>query len=385
MQVEHRQWTSSTGWNKESALQGAQLVIYFAGREALAALDCYRTLSRDYRHAHIIGCSTGGEIFGSRVAENSIVAAAIQFEQTPLRTASTMVEDTAGSFTAGKYLAEQLIQTDLRYVLVLSDGTHVNGSELIRGLYSVLPASVTVTGGLAGDEADFKTTFVGLDATPISKKIAAIGLYGDALQVGAGSVGGWRPFGQTRTITRSAGNILYELDEKPALDLYKVYLGEDAAYLPGSALLYPFNIRPDANSEHDMVRTIVGIDEAKKAMIFAGDVPEGYMVRLMRGPADQLIAGAARAASMAHPHAAHANGLALLISCIGRKLLLDEATCGETKAIAELLHPMPTIGFYSYGEIGPQENTGACALHNQTMTITVLQEHMPATPSATPR
>ncbi len=375
MKVELLQWTAAAGWNTKPKLSTAALVIYFGERAALQSSQCYTTLRSFYPQAHIVGCSTGGEIYGADVLDNSISVSAIHFDQTPLRTAFTTVNTAADSFTAGTALAQQLNQPDLRYVLVLSDGTNVNGSDLIRGLYSVLDERVIVTGGLAGDGADFKHTTVGLDGEPAAKQIVAIGFYGEALQIGYGSVGGWRTFGPTWTITRSDSNILYELDGKPALDLYKIYLGDAALQLPKNALLFPFNMRSDANSEHDIVRTIVGVDEATKSLVFAGDVPEGSIVRLMRGEFNHLIEGAANAATLANQKVPASESLAILVSCIGRKLLLGMSIHHETHAIADIFkHAVPTIGFYSYGEICHQEFSGKCGLHNQTMTVTTLYE-----------
>lgn len=357
-------------------MKDAQLVIYFGGQGILNSGERYRELKGFYPNAHVLGCSTGGEIYGADAQDGSISIAAMRFDKTKLLATQTKVNSAGESFAAGKRLAESLNKPGLRNIFLLSDGTNVNGSDLVKGIYSVVDESVIVTGGLAGDAADFKQTFVGLDAAPDSKVIGAIGFYGNALKIGYGSVGGWDPFGPERKITKSKGNVLYELDGKPALDLYKQYLGEDANKLPGSALLFPLSIRPDQHSEHHMVRTIVGVDEKEKTMIFAGDMPEGYVAQLMRGNFDNLVEGAAKAAGLAHlKEPSNDNSLAILVSCIGRKLLLGQSISDETEAVAEVFnHTIPTIGFYSYGEICHQQFTGKCGLHNQTMTVTLLHE-----------
>jgi hypothetical protein len=381
MKVELLQWIAPAGWSAAGILNQAQLVIYFGEREALHASACYASLRSLYPNAHIVGCSTGGEIFGAEVFDKSISVSAIYFEHTHLKPASSAIESAADSLAAGRSLAQQLNQPDLSYVMVLSDGTNVNGSDLIRGLYEILDDTVIITGGLAGDGANFQHTTVGLNAEPVAKQIVAIGFYGDSLQVGYGSVGGWRTFGPTWKITRSDSNVLYELDGKPALELYKIYLGDAAQQLPKNALLYPFNMRAEVDSEHDIVRTIVGVDEDAKSLIFAGDVPEGSFMRLMRGEFGQLIEGAADAATLAKQHVPANDSLALLVSCIGRKLLLNTSIHHETRAIADIFnHAVPTIGFYSYGEICHQEFSGKCGLHNQTMTVTTLFESPPLAP-----
>ena len=262
-------------------------------------------------------------------------------------------------------------RNDLRGLFVLSDGTGINGSDLIRGLQDVLGTGVTITGGLAGDGADFRITFVGAGDPPQPGRVAAIGFYGDAVVIGHGSYGGWQPFGPERRITRAADNVLHQLDNEPALDLYKRYLGEQAEGLPGTALLFPLRLtRPDGG---EVVRTIVGTDDATSTMVFAGDVPEGSTAQLMRATFDKLIDGAGEAASQAA--VMEGTHLAILVSCIGRKLVLGQRVAEEIESAQEVLGAdARTIGFYSYGEISPQARTGACELHNQTMTITTIGE-----------
>jgi hypothetical protein len=210
--------------------------------------------------------------------------------------------------------------------------------------------------------------------------VAAIGFYGDSINVSYGSVGGWDAFGPERVISKSENNILYELDGKPALKLYKDYLGDEAKDLPRSALYFPLNIRPDKNSDHDIVRTIIGMNEEDQSLIFAGDVPQGYVARLMKGDFNHLIDGAEQAASLAMKHSSIAvnqdqKGFALLVSCIGRKVLMGQSVADEVEIVEELFKSeIPTIGYYSYGEIGHHRSTGQCGFHNQTMTITLLSE-----------
>ncbi len=374
MQVEQILWTKNNGWDKAPALAEAGLVIYFGGKDVLNEGTHYQELKKFYPKAQILGGSTGGEISGAEVLDDSITVAAITFSKTTLQVASTQVKNAEDSFKAGQTLANELNKSDLKNIFILSDGTNVNGSDLVRGLYDVLDEKIIVTGGLAGDGANFKHTLVGLNAPPADKVIAAIGFYGNALQVQYGSVGGWSKFGPERKITKSKDNILYELDGKPALDLYKQYLGDDANKLPGSALLFPLSIRPMQESEHDIVRTIVGVDEKEKTMIYAGDIPTGHIAQLMRGDFDLLIDGATEAAKLAQGEQT-GQSLAILVSCIGRKLLLGQSISDETEAVADVFnHKIPMIGFYSYGEICHQQFTGKCSLHNQTMTVTVFHE-----------
>jgi len=263
-------------------------------------------------------------------------------------------------------------------VLVLSDGLNVNGSELVKGLNDTLGGDVVVTGGLAGDGTDFKRTWVIKDRTPIGGYVTAIGFYGDHVKLGHGSKGGWDKFGPERLVTQSKGNVLYELDGRPALQLYKEYLGNRAAGLPATGLLFPLAIRTSTSDSKVLVRTILAVDEAAQSMTFAGDIPEGVLAQLMRANFDRLVQGASEAATLAvnkqDDAATPSPTLSIAISCVGRRLVLGERTEEEIEATLDILPKGSSqVGFYSYGEISPYAS-GACDLHNQTMTLTTISE-----------
>jgi hypothetical protein len=245
----------------------------------------------------------------------------------------------------------------------------------VKGIASVLPNHCQITGGLAGDGELFEKTVVGLDTAPASGKIAAIGFYGKDLEVGYGSVGGWDPFGPLRKVTRSKGNILYELDGQPALELYKKYLGEKSAELPSSALLFPLSIRL-SNTQEPLVRTVLNVNEKDGSMIFAGSIPEGCTAQLMKANFERLIDGAGKAASFSYGALGNGNcDLAILISCVGRRMLLGQRSVEELENVRRILgNDTVMAGFYSYGEIAPSAPNANCELHNQTMTITTLRE-----------
>jgi len=327
-----------------------------------------------YPNAHRIGCSTAGEIYGTEVTDETLVSTAIAFEHTRLHGVSLNLDDVSDSYQAGERLANSLPHESLVHVLVFSDGQNVNGSELVSGLTQNLPAGVTLTGGLAGDGDRFQETLVLWDGPPEPNIIAVIGLYGERIKIGFGSLGGWDAFGPERLVTRSAANILYELDNQPALALYKKYLGEYAKDLPASGLLFPLSLR---NTEGEsIVRTILGVNEAEQSLTFAGDMPQGGHARLMKANFDRLIDGAVGAAQTSYKAIGNISPeLALLISCVGRKLVLKQRIEEEVEGVQDVLGQETVLaGFYSYGEISPFTPSAKCELHNQTMTITTLSE-----------
>jgi hypothetical protein len=379
MRTQQLSWNAAGGWRATgSDFAKADLVLYFGLRSALADGARYRELRDMFAKAHVVGCSTGGQIRNDDVNDD-IAAVALRFDHTGLRLAFEAVPEPGHSRHCGEAIGRALAGDDLAGIFALSDGLNVNGSELVAGIASVVGQKIPLTGGLAGDSALFEETLVGADCEPRRGQVAAIGFYGSAIRIGHGSAGGWDEFGPRRRITRSAGNVLYELDGEPALDLYERYLREeDARGLPGTALLFPLLIRDSAHPDQDVVRTILAIDRDARSMTFAGDVPEGWVAQLMRGNFDRLAAGAAEAARQARTGLGEArdhDGLAVLVSCIGRRLLMDQRIMDEVEAAgAELGSRIPRVGFYSYGEISPHGAAGVCQLHNQTMTVTAFTE-----------
>ncbi len=378
MKIQQKKYSAKNGWeiirNSDLNTAACNLVIVFGSTELLADQFIYNSIKKDYPNAVILLNSTAGEIIDIQVNDETISLTAIQLERTTIKTATVQVHDVKCSYKAGKMLSEQLPHNDLRNILLIADGQKVNGSDLVLGLQEELPESVIITGGLAGDGARFAKTLIGLDETPLEGRIAAIGFYGNDISISYGSVGGWDSFGHERLITKSKNNILYELDGKPALEIYKKYLGDYAKDLPLSGLLFPLSIRTN-NQNSSLVRTILSVDEKENSLTFAGNMPEGSYARLMTANFDRLIEGAGVAAQHTIDDKIKQPDLALLISCVGRKIVLDQRVEEEVEVVRNMYGNKTAIaGFYSYGEIAPSVNYDRAELHNQTMTITTLTE-----------
>lgn len=356
----------------------SQLVLVFSGQKPDQFSTSYKRVRAAFPHAAIVGCSTAGEIEGTRVSDCDCVITAITFNATSVYCISADINNIEDSKHVGEQLSQKLLahrDTPLKHIFVLSDGLGVNGSELVAGLVESVPGYIPVTGGLAGDNGQFSATYTLGNNPPKNNQVVALGFYGNALHTGHGCIGGWDPFGTERLITKSKDNILYELDGKPALELYKQYLGVHAQDLPASGLLFPLTVRA-ANSKGPLVRTILSTNEADQSVTFAGNVPVGQYARFMKANFSRLVAGAQNAANESikgfNPEKTE---LAILVSCVGRKMILKQRTEEEVEAVQTVLGKgTPLTGFYSYGEISPHTPTARCELHNQTMTITTLWE-----------
>lgn len=354
-------------------MDNAQLILLFGNRDYVKDSNIMSEIKANFPVAEIVGCTTAGEVGGTKIYDDSLCLTAINLEQSSLAVVSSNITNSSAQEVA-KNLAEQLDHQGLRYAIVLSDGHQINGTELVNGLQEQLPDNVLISGGLAGDGTNFLETVVWHNDNLDTGNVLAIGFYGEKLHCGHGCIGGWNAFGPDRTITKARGNTLYELDGKPALELYKKYLGPHAEQLPSSALLFPLVMKVGGDL---VIRTILNINEANGSMVFASDVPEGASVQLMRANAGNLIDGAELAAvnALGNLNSASKTGLALIISCVGRRLVLEKYTEAELDVVKDTIGDGWTYaGFYSYGELSPSVKSNVCSLHNQTMTITALCE-----------
>lgn len=365
--------TEQMRWSRDappSRLRDASLVLAFGQRAELERSRWFEDLRSRYPAAHIFACSTAGEIAGAEVGDLGIVVTAIRFERTRLKVARVNVREFMDAYTAGVYLARAIDPAGLAHVMVLCDGQLVNGSELVRGMSRHLPKRVAITGGLAGDGVRFERTYVCADGPPIQGLVAALAFYGDSIRIGYGSLGGWDAVGPQMVVTRSRGNVVEQIDGRPALAVYRGLIGADADGLPASGLLHPLLTK---SGDHSVVRTLLNVNAATQALVFAGDVPVGSRVQTMQANFERLIDGASGAANAASLE--KGAQLALLISCVGRRLVLGERTVEEVAAVQKALGAQTVLtGFYSYGEICPAAPEAGCDLQNQTMTITTLSE-----------
>lgn len=351
------------------------LVLVFGNRYLLEKSEVIENIRAEFPYENIVFGSTAGEILCCHVNDNSISVTVIEFENATYKVERENILDfNKNAVELGKSLYGKMPKDNLKHLFVLSEGSFVNGSSLINGLETNLNSSLSITGGMCGDDARFEKTVASFKENPKEGEVILIGFYGESLEISFASFGGWIPFGPERIITRSEGNILYEIDGQPALDLYKKYLGEKSNELPQASLLYPLNVTPDGKKD-PVVRTILNINDEDQSMILAGDVPVNSRVQLMMASVDGIAQGAQTAANLAMTKRKNKPELALLVSCIGRKLVMNQRVEEEVEQVREVVgDKVPLAGFYSYGEMAPFNGSTSCELHNQTMTLTLISE-----------
>ena len=375
MQIETLQYLDKH-WegNDTNSPNKANIIIAFGERDTFKSHDAYNQLKILYPNTDIIGCSSSGNIQGNSLSTAPMVATAVSFDTSFIEVKVKDFSQEKNQVLASKELIASLPAEGLKHVFILSDGLNVNGSSLAKGANETLGYTVPITGGLAGDGIAFEETWIIANDVAKQNLVVAVGFYGESLQIKSGCFAGWEEFGVLRKITKSQDNILYEIDNQPALALYKKYLGEYAKDLPSSGLRFPISIKKN-EKDTAIIRTLLGVDEETQSLIFAGDIPEGSLARLMKTDIDGLIDGAKIAAE--HTEKKYTNtALALVVSCVGRRLVLNQLTDEELESVSEVLGShVHLTGFYSYGELAPfSDEIMSCQLHNQTLTLTVIDE-----------
>lgn len=364
-------------WNyfQEKIQLNNPLVLVFGNRFLLEDDQVIDAIRAEFPYEHLVFGSTAGEILCCNVYENSITVTAIEFERSSFVIERANILDyQKNAQEVGEVLYQKIPKDNLKHLFVLSEGSFVNGSSLINGLEKNLDVKVRVTGGMCGDDARFEKTIASYKENPKEGEVLLIGFYGNSLEISFASFGGWIPFGPERTVTRSVDNVLFEIDSQPALDLYKNYLGDKASELPKASLFYPLNVTPQDRNE-PVVRTILNIDNVNSSMILAGDVPADSKVQLMMASVDNIADGALQAAQFGMKNRKTKPELVLAISCVGRKMVMDQRVEEELDQVREVIgERVPITGFYSYGELAPFNGSTTCELHNQTMTLTLISE-----------
>jgi hypothetical protein len=368
---------SNQVWEGDNALkETAGLVLAFGPRRKILEEGIYSTIKARYPKAIVLILSTSFEVVVSKISASRIVVTAIQFDKTKLRSTSLQVSSKSDSRMAGKMICDQLRGDDLKHILLFSDGYDINGDDLVDGLNEELPQGVMVSGGFAGSDAEDPTTYVGLNQEPKTRNIAAIGFYGHDLKVANGVESGWDEFGPTKIVTESDGNVVYSLDGENVLEVYRRYLGKSKeADFAMSIQHFPLCIlKPDGSK---IVRSVFRVDEKRNALVYSGNVPKDSKVRFMIANVDRLIDGAVNAAERINEQCkADRPELVLVVSCVGRSVLLLERTEEEIELACETIgKDIMYSGFYSNGELSPATGSKLCSLHNQTISITSYSEN----------
>ncbi|MFN2582432.1 MAG: FIST signal transduction protein [Candidatus Dormibacteria bacterium] len=357
-----------------AALRGAdpRLLIAFASpsHDLEALIGGIRDLCPD---APLIGCSTSGEIATDGPGDASVVITAIGGEGFSVSTAAAR-DASADLRAAGAKVAEcvEKAAPDRHQVLLLlTDGLGGDQQEVVRGAYSVVGASVPLVGGCAGDDLAMKRTFQMYGGEVLENSIVAAAISSDA-PFGIGVQHGWRRVGDPFLVTASAGNRVYELDDRPALDVYAERLNappeilNDPAAFTRFALTHPFGLSRRSGEE---VRFIAEANFEDRSIGCIAEVPQGGLAWIMEGDSDSVLSATDAACSQAIESLGDAPPLGMLaFDCIARRGVLgDDGIRSEVRRIGANASGAPVAGFYTYGEIA--RTHGVSGFHNQTLVV----------------
>lgn len=298
---------------------------------------------------NVMGCATAEQISPEGVSRDSCSILAMHFDAAEVKIADGAVPQSQPR-AAGQEFGRKLAAPDLVHVFLLLPAV-AGAAEFTRGVSDTVPQQAIITGGIAGDGGQ-----VMFNGRVYPDRAVAFALYGDKAAVTCGAASGWKSFGPVRRATRTGGNILLELDGKPAAAVYAQYIRDKSAVHP-----YPLSIlRDDGRTDSGAIRSVVAIDEITGGLTLAGDVPQNAFLRLMHADADSLAAAEKGAVPAMAPDA-----VSLVVASAMRRAVAGSDAHDEIGAVT---------GFFGQGEIVPVG--GAPELNNGTFTVTTITEKM---------
>lgn len=260
-------------WNRLGELN-PDVVLIFRGIDHFQRNGFMAALMEVFPGSALLGCSIAGEILCEGTADGRVVFTTLKFQHPAFRTISAPLDRTEDSRTSGQRLGEQLNAPfeglPLHGVLLLGLCVGVNDSAIIQGITDILGQGVSVCGALAGDGGASIRTVTLCGDTIFDRQVRALGLCGDGIEWRTASAEGWMPFGPLCRIRRTRNNLFYELDAKPALDVYRRDLRDGAKELPEAGLLFPIDIREDEHHETGLIGTSLGVDETSRSLVMEG-------------------------------------------------------------------------------------------------------------------
>lgn len=322
----------------------------------------------------LIGCTSDGEISNQGMSINSAVLGGIATDQIEFEIAA-VPDLSRDSEQAGRELARSFSRKP-QYMQIFSDGLTGNGCGILRGIAAV-DSSLPVSGGTAGDNGKFVKTMQFAGDKIYTDSVCGIAFYGN-FRLGTGVRSGWTPIGLARKVTRASGNVLYELNGEPALNVFERFLGRHAEKLPAIGVEYPLGLLErwgDVGQEdYHLLRATMSVNREERSITFAGEIPEGAVVNLTCGDIDSILEAAEKAAALARSELGDTSpALIFCYSCMARKIMLGRRSEEEIERVRTQIGPqVPIFGFYSYGEFCRVTPWSPNYFHNETITLSVL-------------
>jgi hypothetical protein len=340
----------------------------------------------------MVGGTTAGEISSNGFSTDSVVIMAIISEELEFCTAISehmSINEKQCARTLAETLKETVTFDNALSLIVFPNGMGGDGVKVITGLNEILNNTVEIVGGCCGDDENFTNSFQYCDGKVYEDAIAGLLIKGDSskFKTGIGVRSGFESIGNKMYCTASEGNVLKQIDNEPALDIYTELLGEERSKrFPEVCLEYPFGLideeisffSGETEQKYFQLRCGFSVDYSEKTITLSGSVPDGSALTLTTGTRNDLIDGAKQAVQQASTCLTGCEPVLLIIfSCVGRKVVLGRRVVEETLTVNSVFgNTVPGIGFYTYGEIGPinklEKSLSATKFHNETFVIWAL-------------
>ena len=322
----------------------------------------------------IFGASTGDNFTDGEIESHTVVLLLLDINPAYFQLAIKGADE--GTI---KEIAEQIGKSALAKFkkpafLVVSGGLAVDGDEIIAGIESACGIGTTIFGGLAADFLRMQRTYVFNNDKLCDYGLLALILDEEKISLSGMAVGGWKPMGMDRIITKSAGNVVYTIDNEPALDFVSRYAGLkdlDTNNALNFLISSNFQLQLKREDKHPVMRTPMQANPEDRSIVFAGSLPQGSKVKLCLLPGFEVIEAALIEFNNYKKDQPEPDAL-ILFSCAGRQLTLGPYVSEEIDGIKNIWNA-PLAGFFCYGEIG-RVVSGQHEFHNMTCSLATLME-----------
>ncbi len=351
----------------------ADLVFYCFDRKCIQESD-FNKIQSLFPTSDLVGFSTSGHYISNEIEDDNIVYAALKFESSSVKVQTYNISDFSNSGELGEGIAKNIEElSKVKGIGIISDGGQVNGTELMTGLSMNLDNKIPIFGGMAGDQARFEATMTGLNEMPSHGNVIVISFIGEKLNISTAHDDGWSSMGMEFTITSSEGNILNTADNKNIYDmLHELLEPENEDEFNRNTLFYPFSLTTDDGVS--VIRTPIKVNHKEKTLVYAGDMPQGAKITLMKSNTMDLLDSAMHATT-ATKNEDKLESFLFAISCVGRRVVLGDMASEEYEEISNIYDKAKILGFYSYGEFTRSAGDDSyCKMHNQTFTLASISE-----------
>jgi len=329
----------------------------------------------DAKNIDVFGATSCGEFINGYQSEGEIAILLLELAKEHYQIVFEDIENRSIDEAVSSLAKTALKQFTNPSLIVCSTGINqkgefFKGEEMVTPLKQYLGLEKIFFGGMAGDDWMLNGSFVFTNNKETDYGMVALVLNADKINLKGMAVTGWKPLGIKRTVTKSKGNLLYEIDDKPALELYLKYLGKEDKIAENNfnifeelAIEYPFIVERDTNET--VLKTPMKVDSKEKALVMDIPMPEGTKFWFTNPPEFDIVEEVIDKATQLKQDTNEDADALLVFSCAGRQPVLGPMATQENEGLAKVWQT-PMAGFFTYGEFGRVLNgkqnfhSGAC-------------------------